>query len=382
MVGALVEANNAKARAIAAASVTSAAPSAAASAAESSAGASGAPGSGKGSAGSTARDRPGLEFGQRSIADMLGPKTMSRVIKTPDGSKIQQTFGVIDFPTQPPQLTLKPTFPCKLGCGKAFHSVQARVSHEVFKHGGRDGVRADRPLNEMFPLREEVQTEAVKDAVDQLCQLVELTAGMSSAQRAAAMCERARLRETAAAAAAAAAARSAAAAKAVRDARGAERAAADAAREREAGGGRRGEPKRHQYPFKEKVAMIETYDKIVADRTILNKGEAFYAEAHVNVTCVVKWAKPEMRAKIYRASELLSGARAPVISHPSLTPPCIRPRSAFARRCTQALRSTRRSFSESTRAAAKSASLRRWRRSCTPCSSRVASAAGAARRAG
>lgn len=188
----------------------------------------------------------------------------------------------------------------------AFESVQGRVAHEAFKHHGRDGIKADGPLSSMnFFTRKDEQLESVKAAVDSLVDLVELTAGMSPEQRDAAVRERIAKREADAAAAAAAARTSAAAAKAARSAREAQREAAEALRHDrdDAGGGRRGEPKRHQHTVRSKVEHIELYDKLCADATVTNKGDAFTSKTGISVTCVLKWTKPENRRKIYRAGE-------------------------------------------------------------------------------
>jgi hypothetical protein len=222
---------------------------------ENSAGAHGAPGSGKSRAGSTARDRPGLQPGQRSIAGMMGPKTISRMITAPDGSRVQQKIEVVNFPTAPLVLTPKPTFPCTFGCGEVLSSLQGRIAHEGIRHHGRDGrSKTTGPIvNAMFLEHDNVPPNAVVSAVASLIELVELTADMSPEQREMVVRERTSQRE---AIAAADAARSEAAAKAARSAREAERAAA-ALERKEAGGGRRGEAKRHQHSIKEKLNHIE-----------------------------------------------------------------------------------------------------------------------------
>lgn len=307
MAKALVEAN--KSRAVAEAAAASAAPLAAVasgaqpvpeSSAGSGAGARGKPGSGKGSVSSIAGALPGLEPGQRSIASMMGPKMMGRTLRAADGSKFRQEFEVVNFPKQPPLLKPKLTYPCSFGCGEVCDSVQGRIAHEAFRHHGRDGIKANGPPSDFFT-RKDVPPEIIKGAVDSLIELVELTEGMSAEMRDAAVRERIAQREADAADAARAAA---AATKAARLAREREREAL--LRERDAaGGGRRGEPKRHQHTIRDKVGYIELYDRLCADVSVVNKGEAFHKQTGVSATCVLKWAKTENRRRIYRAGELL-----------------------------------------------------------------------------
>ena len=69
--------------------------------------------------------------------------------------------------------------------------------------------------------------------------------------------------------------------------------------------GRRGSNRRGSYIPKQKLALLEIYDKIRNDDTILRKVEAWVAEKRVGgapYTTVCKWAQPTERAKICAAA--------------------------------------------------------------------------------
>jgi hypothetical protein len=236
---------------------------------------------------------PVLQANQRSITDMMGAKTFTRTIRNVSGEKVQQSMEVIAFPSNPfapPPAVCK----CSFGCGDTFTSLQARVSHEIHRHGGRDGVV--RGSIDIFGVAKSKEAKLAAQSVIEcvitaaIASIHQLELERNPEQRDAHLEREARRKAEAEAKLAADAL-----AKAERTLRWRER--------EEAGGGRRGELKRHQYTAQDKLRYLEVFDKIRFDQRILNKGEAFKIETGVPETNVLKWAKPEERAKISRGGK-------------------------------------------------------------------------------
>ena len=240
---------------------------------------------------SIALQMPVQHVDQRSIATMMGAKTFSRTVRNTNGQKVQQSMEVVTFaphPFAPPRATWK----CSFGCGESFASLQARIGHEIHRHNGRDGL--SRGSADVFGMAKRQEAKLVAQSVIESVILPAVMAcvyqlelernpqereGIEAAQR---ECE------------------------AEEEAKRAADALAQAERARrmhereEAGGGRRGEIKRHQYTAKDKLRLVEVFDRIRFDTSIRNKGEAFKNETGVSETNVLKWAKPEERANISR----------------------------------------------------------------------------------
>jgi hypothetical protein len=235
---------------------------------------------------SIATSQPGLEQGQRTITAMMGPKMLRRIIVASDGTKMQQSINVVEFP-EPRALRPAPRLPCSFNCGAEFRSDQARIVHELFKHNGRGGVsHASMPkdLVEHFNTPGDVKRclDDILGQVERLCASPQEAEALEAAERERAEEREAKARERR---------EKDAAAKAAREARERER--------HEAGGGRRGEPQRHQYTVADKVRYIDVYDKICQDSSIANKGVVFQERHGVSATNVIKWATTE-RCKIYK----------------------------------------------------------------------------------
>lgn len=243
---------------------------------------------------SIALQNPVLQADQRSIVNMMGAKIFTHTVRM-NGQKERRSLEVVAFAPNrlaPPPPSLK----CSFGCGETFLTVQARLGHEVHRHGGRDGLSRDG--SDIFGRARRLEAKAAAQSVIDTVIMPAVMANIYQLELERNPQEReaieAAQREREAKRNAEAEAKHAAdvLAKAERARRTRER--------EEAGGGRRGELKRHQYTAMDKVEHLEVFDRIRFDPSIINKGEAFTIETGVAETNVMKWAKPEERAKISR----------------------------------------------------------------------------------